>query len=215
MRSGVVALLKRRAVETCIAALAIGLLSGCMSSSDEMAAGGGSAGVSSAGGATSSQSWAQRIVTGGRTPIDVDPDAFAADIYCPRIELLPGTHLIQVYNKRNDPNPTNLQYQAAVDEWARSCRREGVDQTRIKIGVSGNVTPGPAWPGGEVKLPLRVAIVTGEPGDEPISSQIVSIPVNIGAGAAAQPWTFIDENFVVPRDRVMKIVVGFDDQKRR
>lgn len=208
-------MLKRKAIETLVAVVSIGLLAGCMSNSDELAPSGSASAPVQGGSAAGSDSWAKRIVTGGRTPIQVDQEAFASDIYCPRIELLPGTHLIQNYNSRTEPNPSNLRFQATVDEWARSCRREGTDQTRIKIGVSGAVTPGPAWEGGAITLPLRVAIVSGQEGDEPLSSQIVPVSVNVAAGAPAQAWSFVDESFVVPRNRIMKVVVGFDDQKRR
>ncbi|MEJ8473503.1 hypothetical protein [Roseibium algae] len=186
-------------------ALCIGLLAGCMSSSNELSSSGGS----------TSKSWINQITTSGKGPIQVNPDAFAADVYCPPIRMQTDTYLIMKFANRKEETPENLLYQATVDEWARDCTREGSDQTRIKIGLSGDVTPGPAWRGGEVTLPLRVAIVPSGENAKPLYSEVLSVPVTIGENSPSEAWTLIEDKFVVPRNQEMKIIFGFDEGKRR
>ncbi|MEP4029863.1 hypothetical protein [Roseibium polysiphoniae] len=208
MYKGIETVVKRRTGLVLAGALCAGLLAGCMSSSDEVTSGGAS--VSS-----KSKSWLTGITTSGKGPIEVNPDAFVADVYCPPIQLQTGTHLIMKFARRKEETPENLLYQATVEEWARECAREGTDQTRIKIGLSGDVTPGPAWSGGEVLLPVRVAVIPSGSDAKPLYSEIVSVPVTVGAGAPSEAWTLIESKFTVPRNQEMKIVVGFDEGKRR
>lgn len=180
-----------------------GLLSGCMSF------GGGDSADS--GAAPAGPSMTQKIVTGGQGPIEVDPQAFEKQPYCPPIELQSDTFLITKYERGKENDARALLYQANLENWARECRREG-DQTRIKIGLAGRVTPGPAWPGGEVVLPVRVAILPqGVEGAAPVASQLLSVPVTLGAGAPAETWSLVEESFLVPRDSALKIVFGFDE----
>lgn len=184
------------------AALA-GLLSGCMSF------GGGDS--ADTGGAPASPSLTQKIVSGGQGPIQVDPQAFEKQPYCPPIELQSDTFLITKYERGKEHDARALLYQANLEDWARECRREG-DQTRIKVGLAGRVTPGPAWPGGEIKLPVRVAIIPQGVSDAaPVVSQLLSVPVTAAAGAPAITWSLVEDSFVVPRDASLKIVFGFDE----
>lgn len=188
--------------------LCIGLLAGCMSSSNELASGGAGAGSKTKG-------WFADITTSGKGPIEVSPDTFAADVYCPPIRMQTDTYLITKFAKRKEETPETLLYQATIDEWARECTREGTDKTRIKIGLAGDVTPGPVWTGGEVLLPVRVAIVPNEDGAKPIYSEIISVPVTVGENQPSEAWTLIENKFLVPRNQEMKIVFGFDEGKRR
>ncbi|WP_417666736.1 hypothetical protein [Roseibium sp.] len=181
-----------------------------MSSSDELSSGG------SGGVGETTKNWFAQVTTSGKGPIKVAPDTFAADVYCPPIQMLPGTHLIMKFARRKEEAPENLLYQATIDEWARECSREGTDQTRIKIGLSGDVTPGPAWTGGEVALPVRVAIIpAGTEDAKPIFSEVMAVPVTIGEGQPSEAWTLIEDNILVPRNQPMKIVFGYDEGKRR
>ncbi len=209
MRNGVETGAGRKTGAVLSGVLCLSLLTGCLSSSDELSSGGGGIGASS-------KSLAQNVLTSGRGPIEVKADTFASDVYCPPIRMLPGTHLLRKFQSRNEETPESLLYQATIDEWARECSREGADQTRIKIGLSGDVTPGPAWKGGEVALPIRVAIVPTDVDDaKPVFSEIIAVPITIGEGQPAEAWTLIENKFLIQQNRSMKIVFGFDEGKRR
>ena len=193
-----------------------GFLAGCMAGPEEVTQSGAGNSGSSGGSGSTTRSWFGDIVTSGRGPIEVSPDAFAAEVYCPPIQLQPGTHLIMKFEQRSEEQPQNLLYQAKIDEWARSCTREGTDQTRIKIGVSGDATTGPAWQGGEVFLPVRVAILpTGDDDAKPLYSEILDVPLTIGAGQPSEAWTVIEDKFLVARNQPMRIIVGYDEGSRR
>ncbi|TWI87633.1 hypothetical protein JM93_02200 [Roseibium hamelinense] len=163
----------------------------------------------------SSSELAGNVISGGKGPIEVNPDAFSTPVYCPPIQLQTNTYLIMKYERGRDNEPEGLLYQATLSDWARSCTKDSTDQTRIKLGLSGSVTPGPAWKGGEVVLPIRVAVITGAGDEKPLISELLTVPVTIGAGAPAENWTLIEDKFVVPRDQEMKVVFGFDEGRRR
>lgn len=198
-----------RAGLVCVAAA----LSGCMSDRSEVQT---APQVGAAPAVTDTRSTLTKIISGGGAPHQVDPEAFAADLYCPSIRLHPNTHLIMKYKRGKEGDATALLYQATVEDWARDCSREGTDQTRVNVGVSGHITPGPAWPGGEVHLPVRVIFTLGV-GKEPPISKVVDVPVTIGAGAPSESWTMVENSFVVQRNQEMQILVGFDEKasKRR
>lgn len=208
----------RRWIKTAAAAaLCSGLLTGCMSSSDETVSAAGSTGAASSGSSSGSGGIVGSILTSGQGPIEVNPDAFAAEVYCPPIKPRPNTYLIMKYERGHEDEPKHLLYQATLEEWARECSREGATQTRIKLGLSGNVTPGPAWKGGEILLPVRVAILPAGESDKPLQSDLISVPVTVGQGAPAEGWTLLENKYVVQRDAEMVVVFGFDEggKKRR
>lgn len=183
-------------------------VSGCLADGPETAPVGGAAAPSG-----DSRSAVTKFISGGDAPYEIDPEALAGDLYCPSIRLSPNTHLVMNYARGKQDDPTGLNYQATVENWARDCRREGAAETRIKIGVSGHVTPGPAWPGGEVVLPVRVIIT--DDSDKPVQEKVVDVPVTVGAGSASETWTMIENSFVVPRDQELQILVGFDEKATR
>ncbi|SHL46638.1 hypothetical protein SAMN05444272_0651 [Roseibium suaedae] len=197
-------------------ALCAGLLTGCMSSSDETVSGGGSAGGSGSSSSGTGGVFGS-ILTSGKGPREVNPDAFASEIYCPPIKPRLNTYLIMKYERGHEDEPKHLLYQATLQEWARECSREGTDQTRIKLGLSGNVTPGPAWKGGEIVLPIRVAVMPSGDSEKPLMSDLVSVPVTVGQGAPAEGWTMVENKYVVQRNTEVMVVFGFDEgpQKKR
>lgn len=152
------------------------------------------------------------VTSGGQGPIEVSPDAFAAPVYCPPIRLKRNTHLIIRYERGRENDPQGLLYQVILEDFARSCKAEGGDETRVKIGVSGDVTPGPAWQGGEVIVPVRIT-ATGD-GDTALFSESINIPVTLGAGAPSETWTLIEDKFTIARNQPGQIEVGFETNSR-
>jgi len=182
-------------------ALAVGLLAGLLS-------GCGSVGESSS-------EFAKDVIGGGQAPREVSTEAFAGPVYCPPIQLQRNSFLIMKYARGQQDDPAGLLYQATIDDWARSCKADANGQTRIKIGLKGDVTPGPAWKGGEVVLPVRVAILPSKEGAKPRLSELTNVPVTIGEGAPSEVWAIVDDKFLVPSNTEMKIVFGFDEGRRR
>ncbi|WP_298813882.1 hypothetical protein [uncultured Roseibium sp.] len=168
--------------------------------------------LSGCGGA---DSVAGKVISGGRAPIEVTPETFAPPVPCPPMQLKPNTYLIMNYVRGKQNEPSGLRYQATVEEWAVTCTSEADGGRRMKLGFSGDVTPGPAWQGGDIVLPLRVAVVPGGEDEKPLSSEILKIPVSIAAGAPAETWTLIENKFTIPAGASVKIVFGFDEGRRR
>lgn len=158
---------------------------------------------------------AGKIITGGQEPIEISPETFAPPVPCPPMQLKSTTYLLMKYVRGKDNDPQGLLYQATIEDWANTCTQEPDGSRRVKVGLSGDVTTGPAWKGGEVVLPLRVAIVSSEDGAKPISSDLIKIPVTVGAGAPSETWTLIENKFIVPAGQGAKIVFGFDEGRRR
>jgi hypothetical protein len=158
---------------------------------------------------------AEKIISGGQEPIEISPETFAPPVPCPPMELKSNTYLIMKYQRGKDDQPEHLLYQATVEDWANSCTQDVAGQRRIKMGFSGNVTPGPAWKGGEVVLPLRVAVVPSGADAKPLASEIFKIPVTLGAGSPSEKWTLIENSFTVAQSASAKVVFGFDQGRRR
>jgi len=157
---------------------------------------------------------AGKIISGGQEPIEISPETFAPPVPCPPMQLKSNTFLIMKYVRGKDNDPQGLLYQATIEDWANTCTQEPDGSRRIKVGLSGDVTTGPAWKGGEVVLPLRVAIIPGSSDAKPLSTELLKVPVTIGAGAPSETWTLIENQFVVPAGQSVKVVFGFDQGRR-
>ena len=187
-------------------------LAGCGSGVELPSLGGGS---DSGGGGSDKPGIMADITTSGKGPIQVDPSEFVAQPYCPRMELRQDTYLIAKYERGKEDDPRALLYQAYIDKWADQCTREN-GQIRIKIGLAGRVTPGPVWKGGEIILPIRVAIVPNTDEDpKPLVSEILAVPVTVGEGSPSEGWTLVEDKYLVPADTSLKVYFGFDEGKKR
>ncbi|MCX2723809.1 hypothetical protein [Roseibium salinum] len=161
-----------------------------------------------------SDSVAGKIISGGQEPIEISPETFAPPVSCPPMQLKTNTFLIMKYARGKEDQAEGLLYQATIEDWANTCTQGADGQRQMKAGFSGNVTPGPAWQGGEVILPLRIAIVPGGSGAKPLSSEVLKVPVTLGAGAPSEKWTLIEGNLTVPANESVKVVFGFDEGGR-
>jgi len=158
---------------------------------------------------------ASTIISGGQEPIEVSPETFAPPVPCPPMQLNSGTFLIRNYVRGKQDQQEGLLYQATIEDWANTCTSQADGQRLMKIGFSGDATPGPAWKGGEIKLPIRVAIVPGGADAKPLSSEILTVPVTLAEAAPAEKWTIVEESFTIPQGASVKVVFGFDEGRRR
>lgn len=158
---------------------------------------------------------ARKVISGGQEPIEISAATFAPPVPCPSLQLQTNTYLIMKYARGKDNDPSGLIYQATLDDWANTCTQEADGSRRMKLGLSGNVTSGPLWKGGEVVLPVRIALVPPGSGTKPLSSEVVRVPVTLGAEAPSESWTLIENKFTIPAGQSVKVVFGFDDTGRR
>ena len=160
------------------------------------------------------ENMAGTIINSGRKPIEVSPQAFQGAVYCPPLHIQSNAHLIRRYVRGKENQQDGLLYQATIAEWANNCTREGTAQTRINIGLSGHVTPGPAWQGGEIDLPIRLDIVPAGSGGKPLVSESLPVTASVPAGSARVAWTWVDNKYVVERNKEMAIKFGFVERRR-
>ncbi|QDG79824.1 hypothetical protein FJ695_26430 [Labrenzia sp. PHM005] len=159
---------------------------------------------------------AENVISGGAEPVQVSSQTFAPPVPCPPLQLKNGAYLIRKFQRGKEGERDALIYQALVEDWAASCSRADDGQRRVKLGFSGDVTPGPAWSGGDIVLPMRVNIpVSTDPKEKPLVSEVLQIPVSIETGGRGQRWTMVDERFVIPMDQGRKIEFGFTDKTKR
>ncbi len=205
--------IRRPAVKAGLALVLAGLLSGCNSVGMSKLGVGTPRPETSANDTVGSEpSLAQRIFTSGKGPIDVDPEAFAKQPNCPPMVQQGDTYLMMKYEKGKENQPEALLYQAYIDDNARECRRDkATGEVRIKLGLAGRITPGPAWKGGVINLPVRVAVTTGDPDAKPLSSNLYEVPVTVAAGSPSVPWTLVEDKISIPADFDGRMLYGFDE----
>ena len=159
---------------------------------------------------------AKTIISGNaasQSAIDVDPQVFRQDVPCPSIEVEAGRYIVMSYARGREDDPRGLRYQASLEEWANQCVRTatGVGMT---LGVSGRVTPGPEWTGGEIFLPLTLIF---EPvGDETRKAESISftVPVTLGQGAPAEQWALVEQGITLPQGGAVKAVIALGEAPR-
>ena len=99
---------------------------------------------------------------------------------CPAIDIREGASTLMV-QVPGETNALSLRYQASFVRAARECIVKGKDVT-IKVGLQGRVILGPAGGPGDLKIPVRYALVWEELGrSKMIWSKLYVLPVTIGA----------------------------------
>ncbi|NRG19781.1 hypothetical protein HPQ64_18980 [Rhizobiales bacterium] len=158
-----------------------------------------------------------KIVSGGGSGdsvVDVDASAFVAPPWCPPISVERNRYLLMKFQRGKENDARALEYQASIEKWATGCKK--VDgQTQVKIGVSGRVTPGPAWEGGEILLPLKVTLRESGSEDEKDRSDIMMVPVTLGAGSPSEIWSLVETSITLPPEARPRVLVSLEDEGRR
>lgn len=146
------------------------------------------------------------------TLTDPDGELTADDLraYCPRPTLREGTAILRTFTKGNEDNPDEIVYQATITDVTRTCRyRDGL--LYMTVVAAGRVVNGPKGAtGGNLDLPVRVAIKQGE--DLPYS-QLGKINVPISSGGEATQFIYKDEQVAIPAptEPSLQVFVGFDE----
>jgi hypothetical protein len=135
--------------------------------------------------------------------------------FCPNVELREGTAFFTKYEKGGAPtdtteaDKTKVIHQASLGEVTRSCSYAGETLT-MTVAASGRLVPGPKAAAGQVNLPIRVAVTSG---DAVVYSELTQFAVTIDPASGASTFVFNkpDVSLPKPTDRSYRVYVGFDE----
>jgi hypothetical protein len=159
--------------------------------------------------------------TSAKTNTDVAPPATETiteselRAFCPGVELREGTAFFTKYEKGGAPtdtteaDKTKVIHQASLGEVTRSCSYAGETLT-MTIAATGRLVPGPKAVAGQVNLPIRVAVTSG---DSVLYSELTQLPISVDPASGAATFVFnkADVNLPKPTDRSYRVFVGFDE----
>ncbi len=145
---------------------------------------------------------------------DINPETFRQEVPCPPLGVEPDRYLLMTYDRGKQDDPQGLRYQANIEKWARKCKRGADGGVVMTVGVSGRVTPGPAWPGGEIMLPLRVSVTDTTNDKAKPQVRQLAVPVTLGAGAPAEQWALV-EDVALPQGGSSKVQIALDETGKR
>jgi hypothetical protein len=128
---------------------------------------------------------------GPQTVVGAQPD-----INCPTVEIRRGASTLTI-SPPGDKSALAVKYQGSFVRAARDCAIvEG--NMSIKVGVEGRIVLGPGGAPGEVKVPLRFAVVQETTaGMRAITTKFVVVPVNVGANGNTL-FTHVEDALVFP-----------------
>jgi hypothetical protein len=133
---------------------------------------------------------------------------------CPAIDIREGASTLMV-QVPGETNALSLRYQASFVRAARECIVKGKDVT-IKVGLQGRVILGPAGGPGDLKIPVRYALVWEELGrTKMIWSKLYVLPVTIGAEQSNVEFKHVEDDMTVSIPKASElenymIYIGFD-----
>lgn len=109
----------------------------------------------------------------------------------------------------SDKPATPVVFQTSITDVSRSCTREGGNLT-MKVGVAGKVVPGAAARPGNVSLPIRIAVLSG---DQVLFTKLYHYDVQISEMRTATQFAFTasDLSFPDPNSRGVRAFAGFDE----
>jgi len=132
---------------------------------------------------------------------------------CPRVNIRRGTQGFPIYERGHDLDPAHLRFQGSLGETARECNitLEGIT---MRVGASGRVLLGPKGaPEQAVELPVRFVVLYQD--NEPVYSELKTIPVSVPVGQTSARFEYVAENIAItrrPGDTIgdYTVQIGFD-----
>ena len=132
---------------------------------------------------------------------------------CPSVSLRDGTNFFRTYTSGKNGDPQSVIHQASLAEVTRSCSR---DETSLSINVmvQGRLTAGPQGKAGNVRMPIRVAVVEGE---KVIYSELTQFDSAIVDPVQPAQFVFTKQVTGLPGDlsRLAQVYVGFDEGPKK
>lgn len=149
----------------------------------------------------------------GGAPVTATQQGQATDIDCPSVTVRSGASAWQL---PSGGSPTNVRYQGTLGQLVRECAILGETMT-MRVGVEGRLLVGPKGGPGNVKVPLRMALVAEGPQPRPIWSKFYNVDVEVPAGASQAVFSVVEDDltFPMPANRQLDnyiVYVGFDPQ---
>jgi hypothetical protein len=111
---------------------------------------------------------------------------------------------------------TDVRYQGSLGQLVRECAILGETMT-MRVGVEGRLLVGPKGGPGNVKVPIRMALVAEGPTPKPLSSKFYNVDVSVPEGASQAVFSIVEDDltFPMPANRDIGnyvVYVGFDPQ---
>lgn len=136
------------------------------------------------------------------------------ELDCPTVDIRAGASTLT--QSAGEGGALGLRYQATFSRNARECIVRASTVT-IRVGTQGRVILGPAGGPGEVKIPLRYALVKEGIQPTTIYTKLYVIPVTVAPGQTNVPFTHVEEAMSVPLPPVAEfdnyvVYVGFDPE---
>lgn len=170
-------------------------LDGAFGAQDTGVASGSAAGVSSS--------------TTGSLVVGSGPNA--VEYECPKVTVRSGAASWQVPDRAG-----GLRYQGNLGQLARECAING-GTMQVKVGVEGRVLLGDKGTPGQVKVPIRIAVVQEGPTPKVITTKFFAVPLDIPAQQNQAGFAVVEDQitFPLPKPEALEryiIYVGYDPQ---
>lgn len=144
----------------------------------------------------------------GSLVVGAGPDQLSYD--CPMLTVRTGAGSWQV------TTGGGLRYQATIGRLARECTIAN-GMMMVKVGIEGRVLMGEKGSPGQVKVPVRIAVVNEGPSPKTVTTKFFAIAVDVPADPGHAPFTVVEDQIAFPllKPNEMEryiIYVGFDPQ---
>lgn len=135
----------------------------------------------------------------------------AVEYECPTVVVRSGAATWQVTDRDG-----SLRYQGSIGDLARECAIVNGNMT-VKVGIEGRVLLGEKGTPGQLKVPVRVAVVHEGPNPKPITTKYFAVPLEIPQGQMQAAFTVVEDQIAFPLTKPgdierYVIYVGYDPQ---
>lgn len=135
------------------------------------------------------------------------------EMECPSVTVRTGASAWQL---PSGGAATNVRYQGSLGQLVRECAILGETMT-MRVGVEGRLLVGPKGGPGNVKVPLRLALVAEGTRPQPVWSKFYNIDVTVPPGASQAVFSLVEDDLTFPLPAGRRIdnyivYVGFDPQ---
>jgi len=135
----------------------------------------------------------------------------AVEYECPTVVVRSGASAWQVADRDG-----SLRYQGSIGDLARECAIVNGNMT-VKVGIEGRVLMGEKGTPGQLKVPVRIAVVHEGPNPKPITTKYFTVPLEIPQGQTQAAFTVVEDQIAFPLTKPgdierYVIYVGYDPQ---
>ncbi|MFG1299340.1 hypothetical protein V5F49_06040 [Xanthobacter sp. V3C-3] len=153
------------------------------------------------------------VVNSGTTgALTVGSGANTETYDCPLLTVRTGAATWQVTDKPSGA----LRYQGTIGRLARECSIAGGTML-VKVGIEGRILLGEKGSPGQVKVPIRIAVVNEGPNPKTITTKFFAVAVDVPADPGHTAFTVVEDQIsfplLKPADMERYVIyVGFDPQ---